>query len=271
MNGNDKRQHIIKILSAPAVYYLISTVVAVVFTLLYTFMVSLKNPAGSISESQLNELLSRQTMLMTMISAIIAIPIIYFFFFDRRNERFTKSIAYVYVALLGFGCCITFNTLVSVLNLPAYSKTYQEVAKNIYSGGLFIEILSATIVVPIVEELIFRGVIFKRMCSMIKVIPAVILSSVIFGVIHGNLVQFVYATCLGMALCFVYIRCKSIAAPILLHMMANLTSIVISDCEPVSRLVNTPAGFLGVLISAILFLITMPVLIYFCTKTTKSV
>lgn len=87
--------------------------------------------------------------------------------------------------------------------------------------------LTAGIVAPIVEELIFRGLVYRRTKKMTGTIAAAILSAALFGVFHGNWVQAPYAFIIGIVAVFVYEKFKSIVAPIMLHMSANILSVLI--------------------------------------------
>ena len=55
------------------------------------------------------------------------------------------------------------------------------------------------VVSPIVEEVVFRGLVAKRIQDYLGTAWAVALSAVIFGAYHGNVMQFVYAGLLGLA------------------------------------------------------------------------
>lgn len=173
------------------------------------------------------------SMLITMISAVITIPILYIFY--RRDKKAAGAFhiagkpsvfAYLWVAAAAIFFCIGINNLVSIINLTELFPGYLEVAEALYGGSFLIEILSAGIVVPIVEELIFRGLVHKRMRVYIKPSYAVILSSLLFGIYHMNVVQAVYAFLLGLAITYVYEKYQSMAAPILFHMAANLMSVI---------------------------------------------
>ena len=90
--------------------------------------------------------------------------------------------------------------------------------------------------VPITEELLFRGVLFAGIYNR-RPILAVLVSTVVFCIIHVMgyiglyppqtlflcLLQYVPA---GLALCFAYIRADSILAPVLMHMFINATGIL---------------------------------------------
>lgn len=66
------------------------------------------------------------------------------------------------------------------------------------------EIVSAVIAAPLLEELLFRGMIYKRLRDLCSAKTAILVSAAFFGIFHGNLVQFVYAFIIGIMLAFVY-------------------------------------------------------------------
>lgn len=107
-------------------------------------------------------------------------------------------------------------------------ESFNETSGIIYSGNLFVQIVATCIGAPLVEELLFRGLVYKRMRTRFKVIPCMIFSSLIFGAVHGNIVQFVYAFLIGLILAFVYEKFKTIWAPIIFHAGANLLSIILT-------------------------------------------
>lgn len=86
---------------------------------------------------------------------------------------------------------------------------------------------------------------------MINVKAAVIVSALFFGAFHGNLVQFVYAFIIGLMLAYVYEKFKTIWAPVIFHIGANLISVLITEFMPQSM--NDAAVILGaMLISMVL-------------------
>ena len=91
------------------------------------------------------------------------------------------------------------------------------------------QILGAGIFAPIAEEIIFRGLTYQRMKRMAGMGWAMILSSALFAVYHGNPIQMMYTFPLALLLCVVYEKCGSIKGPIVLHMAANLVAVAIND------------------------------------------
>lgn len=99
------------------------------------------------------------------------------------------------------------------------------------------QILALCIAAPVAEEIIFRGVMYRRLLEYTDKVTAVIFSAAVFGIYHGNLVQGIYALILGVLLCFVYDSCKSLMAPILVHIMCN-TAALIMMYFPVSQYIT---------------------------------
>lgn len=77
------------------------------------------------------------------------------------------------------------------------------------------------IVAPIAEEAFFRGVVFNAWYREGGRRAAYIGSSLLFGVIHLNLVAFVPIVLLGLILAWVYERTRNILAPIAVHAVFN--------------------------------------------------
>lgn len=114
---------------------------------------------------------------------------------------------------------------------PIYESFSQQM-ENITSSA-WPMVLMTVIFAPILEELLFRGIIMKGMLNM-KVSPAkaIVFSAAIFGLIHGYPWQAVGAFMLGLVLGFVYYKTKSLVLPIMLHAFNNgIASLMISKFE----------------------------------------
>lgn len=102
------------------------------------------------------------------------------------------------------------------------SARYDSVEAVQYSVPLWLGILLYGVISPVVEEIVFRGILYNRMKRFFCIPACVILTAVLFGVFHANLPQFVYGTCMGILLALCYEREKCFAAPVFFHMAANL-------------------------------------------------
>ena len=77
---------------------------------------------------------------------------------------------------------------------------------------------------PLMEELIFRGVLFNVAARCIHPVYASVSTSLLFGVIHNNLLSFIPLTLLGLCFAEAYRRTRSLAVPVLMHSLFNCIS-----------------------------------------------
>lgn len=82
------------------------------------------------------------------------------------------------------------------------------------------------VVAPILEELIFRKIIFGTFYKRTNFFVAAILSSFIFGVIHGEIEHLLIYSSMGFVLAYVYVKTKRIITPIIVHMSLNTISLL---------------------------------------------
>ena len=226
----------------PYIVYFVITVAVEILLIIPDCIRMIKN-AQTTDYSQmfyeLNQLIYDKAMFLTFVSGLITIPVLYLFFFlDKKKYRDRHMVvsyvplpfhSYLYSALLGIFACLSLNNLIDLTGVVKYSPVYQEFANKIFGGDYFIVFLTSVCMAPILEELLFRGLIYKRLRTICNPFIAAIISSLAFGISHGNLVQFLYAFFAGMLLAYVYEKYKNIWAPIIFHFSANALSMIGTD------------------------------------------
>ena len=118
-----------------------------------------------------------------------------------------------------------FIDLLSRLWTPA-DGGIEAVTEMIFSGSLWATVISTVIMAPIMEELMIRGLSLNKLLSGSKKWTAIIVSSIVFGVIHMNLLQGLNAFVLGIVLALVYYKTRSLITCMLCHAANNLLSVV---------------------------------------------
>ena len=190
------------------------------------------------------ELLLSWSLPMTAVAALITLPILVHMYNKDKQRLIIKQpdvspVGYVAVAVLGMCACFLLNALIVVSGLyELLSSGYADTATSIYTSPVWMQYLITAVLVPIVEELVFRGLVFRRMRTYLIPSLAVVISAILFGIYHMNLLQFIYATCLGLLLAYVYEEFRTLIAPIVLHASANAISIFISDNTSVAELLS---------------------------------
>ena len=99
----------------------------------------------------------------------------------------------------------------------------------IYEPLVFRKFITALIIAPIYEELIFRGVIYDDTKKLFNVKIASLVSSILFGLMHfnGGYLQVTVTMLDGLLLAYCYEKTQSLYACILLHSLNNFMSVVI--------------------------------------------
>jgi membrane protease YdiL (CAAX protease family) len=173
-------------------------------------------------------------MYLASVIAVAACGILFFFWYRRETQgelhgsyqNVFKTKYIVLFAVLGIGCQLFFSGLMNLIT-PLFEELFNEYSatmQSLTSGNMFVVLLLMTVVAPISEELIFRGVILHMANRYIAFIGANVLQAVFFGIYHGNIVQGIYAALLGFLLGVIYRKFKSIVAPIVLHILINISS-----------------------------------------------
>ena len=92
-------------------------------------------------------------------------------------------------------------------------------------------LVSAVLIAPLFEEVIFRGYIAGSLRSAYGGVVAWLLSSLLFGLMHMQPSVIVTATCGGLVLGYFYLRYRSLVIVIMLHAMNNLTACFLKTIE----------------------------------------
>ena len=132
---------------------------------------------------------------------------------------------YAAVVLMSLTLCLGLNNLINIGNLAASDEAYTQTIQALYSAAFPVQIVCLGILVPISEELVFRGLLFQRLRERGTFLQAALYSALVFGLMHMNMVQNLYGYILGMMLAYVYEKYGSVKAPILAHMTMNLLSV----------------------------------------------
>lgn len=99
--------------------------------------------------------------------------------------------------------------------------------------NIYIALFGSVIIGPILEELIFRYLIYNNLNKFNNKNTSIILSSLIFALVHNGFINIVYAFIIGTILTIIYSKNKNIKEVIILHMVANFMSLLIKEYNPV--------------------------------------
>lgn len=98
--------------------------------------------------------------------------------------------------------------------------------ENIGGGSFLGAVVVAVIGAPLIEEIVFRGIVFRSLRRVSPPWVAILVSSVLFGLYHMNTVQIVYATLMGLVAGIIYEKSNNLLFPILVHVANNLVAAI---------------------------------------------
>jgi uncharacterized protein len=184
----------------------------------------------------------------------------------------SKIIFLIIIATVAIQSSLTMP-LLELIPMPDYIK---EMFKNLVNNPRNIfSILTLVVSAPILEELIFRGIILDGLLKRYSPIKAIIVSSFLFGIVHLNPWQFLSAFILGIFIGWVYHRTKSVTLSIAIHAINNLmaTSIMFFDSskELVDKsMTDLLGGKLNFILFVLISLCILLVALHFLNKEFKK-
>lgn len=172
---------------------------------------------------------------------------------DRKNSVQNGLVTVLTAVTASLG----WNIVFSLSGLVQQSESYQDVARNQYGVPMLAGVVLYGIVSPFAEEIVFRGIIFNRLRKDFPVGGAVLLSGILFGLYHGNLVQGVYGMLMGSLMAYLYARMGRFWVPCLFHMAANLTVYLTAQAPGIHEKVFTmPVAAVMLCILAVALVLT---------------
>lgn len=172
---------------------------------------------------------SGNTALCTTAAAAMTIPIAAFLF--RREQGKPRSpIVQPLFGVFCFAAGGILNIIWSgILNWIQIGELFSNATQEaLLASELILQVIGLGLIVPLAEELIFRGLIYNRMKQLLSVPLSVFFSALLFAVYHGNPIQMIFAFPMALALAVVYEKGGSFLFPVLFHMGANLTAILVN-------------------------------------------
>lgn len=176
----------------------------------------------------LSYIMTNKMSIIMFTSSLLTIMITVLIVWRKRERIFSlpkmqEVLRYVLIGLL----LNLFLTLV-INRIPgSYSVSHELVEKLAMSGGLVLDMLATGILVPITEELIFRFGILRGL-KKYRLTYAIVYQALIFGVLHGNIVQGLYAFALGLYFGYLAVKHDSITYGLMIHITINLSSVLVS-------------------------------------------
>lgn len=219
-------------------------------------------------QEQITDLILKYGIHITTIINIVELPLFYILYKKVQNSHsfrdlkfqkwsMKKALSMAVIAITGACLGNLFLSLI-VTALPQIAESYSTVAQSEDETGIVTMLIASGIVAPLIEEVIFRGLIFGQARRYVKCWQAMVISAVFFGIYHLNMVQFLYATFMGLILAWLYEMTGSLTGPVFAHMIANVFIVLRSRSDFMNWMYsNLPVLIFTTSVLAFLFIISI--------------
>ena len=195
------------------------------------------------------------SLYMNAVALLICIPIMYLLMKKdyeypinlRHKERkfvfkdYIKTVDYKtfnYPMILGITAALGVGRFITMLPIDGILGNYKVIQKNIAGSSFLTQLFVLGILTPVLEEMLFRGIVYKRLKGYYDVIVAAYIAAIVFAVAHFNLIQGIYAFVVGIVLIYIYEKCNNLVVPIVMHSAANIVSVVMG-ANPISKFIDS--------------------------------
>lgn len=176
---------------------------------------------------------------ISQICMVLPIPLIFMFVFKNdigETLRLKKDIDALQILLIA-GMCIgafipaQYVNGVVVMVLQSFLGEPMELS-GVTSAQNIVQLLSEIVIIgflpAICEEIFYRGYVLRGLERKGNKKYALLISSLLFAVMHGNFQQMTYAFALGILLGFVVLKTDSLLSSIVMHATFNIISVILS-------------------------------------------
>lgn len=169
---------------------------------------------------------------------------------DRKLSHLRREPVKNYL-LLGaatVGFALGLNVVLQLAGIVESSAAYQATAQAQYSVWFPLGLFFYGIITPISEELLFRGILYNCQRRYMKLSGAMVITSALFAMYHGNSVQGIYAFLMGCLMVYAYEYFGDFKMPVAVHILANLLVYSVSNVSVLMPVImNWPAGLVCLL------------------------
>ena len=137
-----------------------------------------------------------------------------------------------------FLCCVcTIMSFCFTMFLFSFSDSAWVVGSNVSSdsskllfGEKIIYLIASSIGAPVMEELIYRGVLIGFLKKYCNINAVIIVSSLIFGILHFTSIAVIFnATLMGLAFSYMYVKTDNLAFSMMMHGILNCV-VILKSC-----------------------------------------
>lgn len=228
----------LKIIMVPLIFIIINFLIIIAFSLI--FNLKEKDKLMQINNMSMDELmatteyqeklaiyLDQNSLYITLLTFIIVIPFLFKIY--KKIKPIKNEIVNNNSKLLIVLFFIIISCFLNIF-LLYFSRTLD--LNNIYtistkiSTNLIISIITTCLIGPIIEELIYRGIVYNKFLKFYSKTNSIIMTTLIFAFTHVGITALIYSFVIGLFLNIMYSKTNDLKFNIIVHSIINLVSLL---------------------------------------------
>ena len=204
----------VKIISSVVVYILINF-----FVMIVAFLINVNSLDYDIDSLQLiSDVLFILFLLYKFKATFRKLCALIRDFIEKLNMKEIINVVFTQICI-SIGATMLILAVFCIIDIDT-ANSLNSASNEVFKNTL-ISFIVTVIGAPIVEELLFRVVFFKRLSRIFDVYVGMVISSILFGLLHVELAV-VGAVIFGIANCILYLKYRNILIPMTVHFLNNL-------------------------------------------------
>ena len=200
----------LKIISWPILFGIGQFFMFLIIEIIYSFFANIDH---------FNSFIVNHAYIIGILNLIIFLPILKKAY-KKEEINYQEKIKHPYkIIILAVILAMILNTLLYLIKIKL--NVDMEFNTNIFV------LINTVIIGPILEEYLFRGIVYNKYLKLYGQKKALYITTIIFAIMHGNILSIIYTFIMGFIINKIYIKEKNIKAPILYHITINLIASLI--------------------------------------------
>ena len=244
---NERIENVKGIRKAIAYFVLYFGLTMILQMLLSIVFMAIGAANGLNDETLIMEFANNNILGMTVISGILTVVTLYLIFKLRKkqveqewrlNQFKVKNVVLASVIAFSFSFLFDLCTYnVPMENSLMIAKSVDFYNETVPRFGTIMMVANLLVIAPIAEEIALRGIVYTRVEKTTNAVTAIIVSSVLFGLMHlmaGGIVLVIGAALMALVFGYIFYKFKSLWVCIIAHAVANLPDFILYNKPDIS-------------------------------------
>ncbi len=172
-----------------------------------------------------NSLLVLQ-ILSSVVTMAVFIP---WFFMENKYNRYeliprkgdAGVLSFVMIFVGTYAASFIGTGITNITGLNTANETYDETFGLLTDGNPVLAFIALAVCAPILEEIVFRGIVYRNLRERLGFWASALITALIFGLVHMDPYQIAAVLPLGFFFCYLYERFRKLWVPMLGHAINN--------------------------------------------------